>query len=134
MEEDRVLAALYRLEHGQAELQKNMVELQKDVTELRAGQAELRSDQVKLQRQVEGLGREVTDLRVAVMDRFERVQDRLTGIVSDITVNMGAIEHARHRQEHDRDELRSLTKLTFLMQSQIHRLETEVYELRTKGS
>ncbi len=123
MDEDRILAALTRLESGQPDLQRDMASLKTDLAAFKAS----------VDGRFQHVADQMTDFRV-VVSRFERVEDRLTSMATDITVNMGAVDHAIRRQDNDRDELRSLTKLTNLVMSQVRHLQSNVEELQKKAS
>ena len=125
MDEDKVLAALVRLEQGQANLLSDMTTLKTDVAGLQAEQHSTRKD-------IDSLRREQTEFRVVVMDRFERVENRLSAMSEDITTNMGAAMHALKRQDNDREEVRALTTMVHQMYTQVKRLQTDMTDVQTK--
>ena len=98
----RILAALERLETGQAQLAT-------DVTTLRT---------------------DVTTLRTEVMARIDRLQNTVTTIRDDITVNMGRADQAHRAADNVRDELRALNDVVSGVMRQVQRLQSDVRELR----
>jgi len=111
MSGDPVLAALVRLEEGQARLRE-------ELSGFTEGQAKLRDDQTKL--------------RVDLMERIDRLENRLTTIQDDIGVNMGAVSTVFDRQVGTRKEVDSTGLLVAAMMRQIHRLQTDVEDLKSK--
>ncbi len=111
MSDDRVLAALTRLEEGVARVQEEQAKL-------RESQTRLRDDQTKL--------------RVDLMERIDRLENRLTTIQDDIGVNMGAVSTAFDRKVGTRKEVDSTGLLVAAMMRQIHRLQTDVEHLKSK--
>ncbi len=106
---DPVLAALARLEQGQRAIEQSQQALEHGYRALSAKMDQGHRD---------------------IMARIDRLQDTVTGMQSDMTVNLGAVQHVEHREEHIRDEVRSLTTLVFAMERQILHLQTEVREIR----
>ena len=127
MDEDRVLAALERLELGQ----RNTTERLQRMDE-RLDRIDERLDRIdeRYHRSDERL----VQFRVAVMDRFETMEDRLTRMLDDIGVNMGAVTHVRQRQDHDREEMRTLHNLVMAFDMKIQRIQTDIEELQKKAS
>jgi methyl-accepting chemotaxis protein len=122
-----ILAALNRLEVGQAELRVGQ-------TELRDGQAHLRTE----------LSDELGRIRADLMARMDRLQDAITAIRDDITVNFGRADHVQRNTDNARLELRALYEIVAGvrgelvtqngvvsgMERQIQRLQTDVRALR----
>ena len=134
MDDNRVLAALERLEAGQHELAQRFEQMDRRFEQIdsrfeRVDERFSRMDAAMLQ-----LREEVLDFRVVVMTRFERMEDRQTATATDITVNMAAAAQAMRRQENDREELRLLNDLIMKMQMQVRRLQTDVGDLQKKAS
>ncbi len=105
----RILAALERLETGQAQLATDVTTLRTDVTTLRT---------------------DVTTLRTEVMARIDRLQNTVTTIRDDITVNMGRADQAHRAADNVRDELRALNDVVSGVMRQVQRLQSDVRELR----
>ena len=124
MDEDKVLAVLERLEVGQRDLARTVTEQFQRVDE--------RLQQVD--RRFERFDQRLDQFRVVAMDRFEKIEDRLTSMLGDMTVNFGAVTHMSHRQDNDREEMRSLHNLVMTLVTKLHRLQTNVEELQRKAS
>ena len=124
MSGDPVLAALARLEAGQADVMARMDRLEQGQTALRADLM-ARIDRLQDRTQVG-----MDTLRTELMARMDRLQDSITAIRDDIGVNMGAADHAKEAANGTRRELRSLSDVVSAMRRQIERLQTQVRELR----
>ena len=124
MDDDKILAVLERLEVGQHELRHHVDQrfqrLEDQMVGLERGIVGLSGRMRSLEERVSGLENRMTGLehrmtgfdqrldqfRVVVMDRFGKLEDRSTGVLDNISVNLGAVGHVRRRQENDREEMR----------------------------
>ena len=94
-----ILAALARLEVGQASLQEDVASLRADVSRIDAGQASLREDLASLRTDMSRLDAKQTSLRVDIMARMDRLQNSLTGIRNDISVNFGSADAVKRTND-----------------------------------
>ncbi len=118
MSDDRVLAALDRLEGGLAKLEAGQAKLE-------AGQAKLEAGQAKLEASVGNLEYELTRFRVDAMTRFETLEDRLTAFREDIVVNMARADLAADLASHNRKELGQLWRMIQRLQNRVDHLESK---------
>jgi len=147
-----ILAALVRLEAGQAELRAEMTDLRagmaslrEDVTaqvaaltarveRLEVGQAAIHHemvtrDDLALMRRDLATREDLTALRVAVIERIDRLQDQITAIRDDISVNIGAADTVRRANDNTRADLRTLNEQVNIMWRQIKTLEARVRDI-----
>ena len=110
MSDDRVLAALTRLE---AQMAEGFVSADAKMTELRS---ELRG--------------EVTGLRTVLMGKLEQVQNELTAVREDLSVAGFAAMRAVKRTDADREDMQNLNELVNTVLKSLMRLRTDVDELR----
>jgi hypothetical protein len=80
----------------------------------------------RMDRLDEGLDR----LRTDVMARMDRLQDALTLHKDDMVTSMGAGERAERIANAMQDVVRTLSEQVTVMVRQIHRLQTEMRELK----
>jgi hypothetical protein len=76
------------------------------------------------------LGGGIEGLRVDVMARLDRQENQLTAIRDDIATNFGTADAARRANDKTREEVKALSDVVAAMQRQIHRLQTDVLELK----
>jgi len=93
------LAALARLEAGQATLQQSVAALatRAELTQVRTELTQVRT--------------ELTQVRVDLMARMDRLEDGLTAIRNDIAVNFGAADAVKRANDNTREEVRSLGEM-----------------------
>ncbi len=103
-----MLAALTRLEAGQASVELRLASLQ-------TGQSSLHND--------------LTSLRVDLMQRMDRLQNASAAIRDDVGVNMARTERAHDAVANTRDELRSLGQEVAAAFRKIRQLEDRVREI-----
>ena len=120
MSDALVLAALTRLEAGQAQLQAGQTQLEAELGQLKAEQKALRTDFLA------ELGRTRGD----IMERVERLEDAVNRIRDDVAVNMGALEGVERANHNTRADVRTLQEQMSIMGKQIKQLQTEMREVR----
>jgi chromosome segregation ATPase len=155
MSDSLVLAALTRLEAGQAQLQAGQARLEAGQTQLeagqtrlevelgqlKAGQTQLEAGQTRFEAELGQLKAEQKSLRSDflaelgrtrsdIMERVERLEDAVNKIRDDIAVNMGAAEAVERANENTRADLRTLQEQMWIMWKQIKQLQTEMREVR----
>jgi uncharacterized coiled-coil DUF342 family protein len=111
------LAALARLEAGQATLQQSV--------SAQATRAEL------TQQSVAALATraELTQMRVDLMARMDRLEDGLTAIRDDIAMNFGTADAVKRANDNIREEVRSLGEMVSALARKVRALETRVREI-----
>ncbi len=119
MSQDAIIAALARLEAGQAALRG-------DLSRLEAGQAALRDDLSRLKSGLGALGNELAATRSALMDRIDRAQHSVDLLRDDIVVNYGAADRTQRIAKGASDETRALADEVRAMQRQIAKLRTDM--------
>jgi chromosome segregation ATPase len=138
MSEDRILAALNRLEAGQSLLSAGQADMSGRLERLEAGQQSMSGHLERLETGQQSLRadffEELGKTRAAIMDKVETLQDAITAIHDDIAVNFGAVDQMRLVNNNTRDEMRGLTDTVARMMTLILRLQTEVAELKKKPS
>ena len=72
----------------------------------------------------------LTTLRSDLMEPMHRLQNSMTLLRDDISVNLAGVETVRRANDNTREELRALGDVVSAMHRQIHRLQTDVRELR----
>jgi chromosome segregation ATPase len=156
---DPILAALSRLEAGQAAIHTQVTGLSTTVaglsttvaglstlvTDLRTEMTDLRTEMTDLRTEMTDLRTEmtarmdelrletrssITELRVAVMDQIDRLQHTVELVKDDITVNYGMSDRVERLARAAQEETRALGGVVRAMQRQIARLKTDVDQLR----
>jgi predicted transcriptional regulator len=77
-----------------------------------------------------GLAERLDRTRIELMARMDRLQDALAVQRDEEVVNLGAAERAERIATLTQDVVRSLSEQMTVMVRQIHRLQSEVRELR----
>jgi chromosome segregation ATPase len=117
---------LARWEAGQAQLEAGQARLEAGQARLEAGQAQLEAGQSKLRSDfLDELG----STRAALMGRIDTLQDSLTEIRDDIAVNYGASNAAVRANDNTREQLGLLREQVNVMYQQIKRLESRVRDI-----
>jgi uncharacterized coiled-coil DUF342 family protein len=132
-----ILAALARLEAGQATLQQSVAalatraELAQVRVELTEVRAELTQSVAALATRTEltQVRAELTQMRVDLMARMDRLEDGLTAIRNDIAVNFGAADVVKRANDNTREEVRSLGEMVSALVRKVRALETRVREI-----
>jgi acetyl-CoA carboxylase alpha subunit len=104
MDENAILAALSRLEAGQASVESRL-------TSVEAGQ---------------------TRLRVDLMERMDRMENKMTALRDDMVVNLGSNDAVKRANENTRESLRALEDVVSVIHRKVMRLETQVQNLEEK--
>ncbi len=119
-----ILAALARLEAGQAALQQSQATLQQSVAAL-ATRAEL----TPLRAELTQVRAELTQVRVDLMARMDRLGNALSDIRDDIAVNFGAVDAVKRLNDNTREEVSALSSLLTDLVRKVRALETRVREI-----
>lgn len=114
MSDDLVLAALARLEAGQASLGQRLERVE--------------ASQVSLGQRLDRVEAGLLGLRVDLGERMDRLQNALTDVRNDIGVNFGAADRVREANDSTRGEVPALGEMVTGMYRQIKALEIRVRE------
>lgn len=120
MDDDKLLAALARLETGQEALGARLGRLDARIDGIDTRLGRLETGQTRLR----------TDLGASL----ERMNDKMTALTEHTVLALGAVEHARRTAEHARDEGRDLFGLVTTLQRQIIALTTRLDNLENRAS
>lgn len=140
MSDDPILAALARLEAGQAELQAGQTELRTGLadvrTELTDGLADLKSGQQNLHAVIRTLRMdflsELGGRTVAITEKIAELKGEVTAIRDDIAVNMGAADAMQKANDNTRELVRLLGEQFSIMWKQLKQVQQDIRDL--KGS
>jgi chromosome segregation ATPase len=130
-----IIAALSRLEAGQAALQQAVAALatRAELAQVRAELTQVRLDLMgrmdRLEAGQERLETSQTSLRADTMERMDRLQDSLTDIRNDIGVNFGASDAVKRANDNTREEVRALSEMMSALVRKVRALETRVREI-----
>ena len=113
MSDDRVMAALARLEEGQARLDEGQTRLRVDMMD--------RLD--RHEDRLTNLETGASQLRGDMFGHFEQIENRLNEIRDDISVNMGRADHADTSARAARDELKTMWRMIQKLQTRVEDLE-----------
>jgi len=72
----------------------------------------------------------VASLRADLMTRLDRHAEMLNAIRDDVAVNFGTADAVKRANENTREEVRALGDIVSGMHRQIHRLQTQMREVR----
>ena len=129
MSDDPILAALARLETGQAAMFSRLERLEDGQAALATGMERLEAGQAALTTRLDRFDAGQTRLRADLMDRMDRLQDQLTDMRNDIAVNFGTADAAHRANDNTREQLSLLREQVSVMYQQIKRLEARVREI-----
>ncbi len=110
MSDDPILAALARLETGQAAMAARLGRLEAGIGTL-------------------ATRTELGETRAAIMERIDRVQDSLTAIRDDIAVNMGTADAMQKANDNTRELVRLQGEQLTVMWRQLKDLQAKVREI-----
>ncbi len=119
-----ILAALARLEAGQATLQQSQATLQRSQETLQQSVAALAT-----RAELTQVRAELTQVRVDLMARMDRLGNALADIRDDIAVNFGAVDAVKRLNDNTREEVSALSSLLTDLVRKVRALETRVREI-----